>query len=333
MMPMNEDNMSLSRYKMHDLWVASLNGNYRGRIWLRDSFFILLYYFMSDQRDTSQKALDRIVSLLEQNGGRPAICYDSDLKPVSVHNFLTGKPADLQNDVMGAIIWIYGAAKNRAYKLGKRWSQAVNNIIDILYDEHYWEQPDSGMWEMEEDIRASSVGICVAGLRQLSGWSGCDHEKVDVLIQEGKKTLKYLLPQETETRKYDAALLSLIWPFRVVDNQMAMRLLSRISDNLVGSTGIKRFINDPYYNCDGQEAEWGLFIPQILLAMQSIGFYPLNEKYTEWKSIKKIKEFDYPESFICNNKAPNRNTPLAWTQAMCLMADHLLVMDRVIKNG
>lgn len=317
--------MPLSEYKLHHLWQASLNGDYKERIWLRDSFFILLYYIFENKHEISQKALNQILALLNKNEGRPYICFDSELNPVSVKNFQTGESADIQNDVIGELFWIYHFAKSRVYNLGKKWTNKINELIDVLYEDKYWEQPDSGMWEMEKDVRASSIGICVGGLQHLSTWAPFEkNDKIEVLIKNGQDSLNALLPMETPTRDYDAALLNLIWPFKIVNQEMAIRIIGRTIDNLKGEVAIKRFLGDPYYNCDGKEAEWALFVPQMLLSLKTIGLYPKNEDHNTWKAIQKIRNSKYPESFVCNNKVPNKNTPLAWTHAMCLLADNLL---------
>jgi phosphorylase kinase alpha/beta subunit len=315
----------LSKYAADFLWFASLAGDYKDRIWLRDSIYCLMCY-MFDKRENgeTQEALDQMILLLEENPARPPVCFDKNLKPLSIKDFQTGDSADIQNDVIGEILWIYAAAKNRAYKLGSKWRKKIHELVDILEAERYWEQPDSGIWEMEKDIRASSIGICVAGLTQLSSWPDWENDKVDELIHKGEESLKHLLPRETPTREYDAALLNLVWPFRVVNKEMGIRIIGRTFDNLMGEVGIKRFIGDPYFNYDNEEAEWAMFAPQILLALNTIGLFPKTEEFNAWKSIKKIKAMNYPESFVGKEKRPNRNTPLAWTHAMCILADMLL---------
>ena len=89
---------SFVHYECNDLWFASLNGDYKGRVWLRDSFFVMLYYLIKDVRSDVQNGLDRIVEIIDV-GGRPAVCFDSNLSPVDIHDFSTGKLANLQNEV------------------------------------------------------------------------------------------------------------------------------------------------------------------------------------------------------------------------------------------
>jgi phosphorylase kinase alpha/beta subunit len=327
--------MPFQEFACNGLWVASSNGDYKDRIWIRDSVFIILYYMEMGESSVTivQDALDTIgklwdVSSEDNDYARPAVCYSRDLKPVSVPNYLTGESADIQNDTLGEILWLYCEAYEKGlYTFTPNWDRVIENILATLFRERYWEQADAGFWEMEPSLRASSVGICVSGLRRLlfmdatKQWSSSwDAERVRILLEKGYETLYKLLPNETSNRAYDSSLLYLIWPFAVVDGIMSLHIIGRVLENLKGWVGFRRFVNDPYYLYGGEVAEWGMTSPHMLLCMNEIGLYPVEEDPKDWAAIKLLGEKNYPESFVGLEKEPNANTPLAWTKAMCLLA-------------
>ena len=323
--------MLFQEFACNGLWVASSNGDYNDRVWIRDSVFIILTHMEMGETQIVQDALNTIgdlwdVSSENNDYARPAVCYSCDLKSVSVPNYLTGESADIQNDTLGEVLWIYCEAYARGYAFTPNWDRVIANILATLFKERYWEQSDSGFWEMETALRASSVGICVAGLRRLLSidsreWSSSwDAEKVRTLLEKGYETLYKLLPNETSNRAYDSSLLYLIWPFTVVDGVMALQIIGRVLGNLRGWVGFRRFVNDPYYLQGGEVAEWGMTSPHMLLCMNQIGLYPVEEDPKDWRTIKLLEEKNYPESFVGVEKEPNVNTPLAWTKAMCLLA-------------
>ena len=116
-------------------------------------------------------------------------------------------------------------------------------------------------------------------------------------------------------------------PFAVVDGSMALHILGRALGNLRGWVSFRRFPNDPYYLRGGEIAEWGMTSPHMLLCVNQIGLYPVEEDLKDWKPIKLLEEKNYPESFVGLEKEPNANTPLAWTKAMCLLAQLELRQD------
>ena len=319
------------RYRLNGLWTASPNGDYAGRIWLRDCFYIIYCLMLYEEREEVQQALDILATLLDVEG-RPAIAYDANLNPISISNYLTGESADVQNDTIGQMLWLYAKAKEKGYNV-EQWLPIISNFLSILEEEQYWTQPDAGMWEMEEEVRLSSIGTVLAGLNELAG-IGFTIPKV--LISGGINTINILWPNETETRKFDAAMLSLIWPFRIISDDKAFEIVLRIYFNLYGDDiGIYRFLGDPYYSIRNEseqqmKAEWSLFIPQMLLCLNSISQYFKEDsdiiEFELKKSLKQIRKDDYPESYVLINdkRVPNSNTPLAWSEALSNIVGKLL---------
>jgi len=123
---------------------------------------------------------------------------------VGVPNYLTGESADIQNDTLGEVLWLYCEAYEKGFTFTPNWDRVIKNILTTLFRERYWEQEDAGFWEMEPALRASSVGICVSGLRRLLSmdatkqWSSSwDANRVRSLLEKGYETLYTLLPNET----------------------------------------------------------------------------------------------------------------------------------------
>ena len=119
---------------------------------------------------------------------------------------------------------------------------------------------------------------------------------LDVLIAEGKQVLEKILPAEciqpdvNKYRRYDAALLFLTFPIKIVDERMTKQILSDVIENLQGDYGIRRYLGDSFWFADykknlrpelrtadfsdnistrdrllkpGQEAQWCIFDPII----------------------------------------------------------------------
>ena len=190
----------------------------------------------------------------------------------------------------------------------------------------FWEDEDSGHWEETRKNEASSIGVATAGLielRQLLKTSGKKRQfryqgsvvgidLVEKLIDEGSSKLGEILPYECiqvdplTNRKYDAALLFLIFPMNIVDQEMADTILNNVISNLQGEYGVRRYIGDSFWSPDykkklppetrtadfsqdiskrgsmierGDEAQWCIFDPIIsIIYGQQYQRHP-NESY------------------------------------------------------
>src|SRR5690606_9810409 len=85
----------------------------------------------------------------------------------------------------------------------------TNKLVRYLESLEYWHDRDSGRWEEDEEVHASSVGACVAGLKSVQRLNGI--EVSPELIQKGEEALDALLPRESERKFVDLSELSLIW--------------------------------------------------------------------------------------------------------------------------
>jgi len=64
-----------------------------------------------------------------------------------------------------------------------------------------------------------------------------------------------LHPRESETKEVDMALLSLIYPYNIVNKKQREKILKNIETKLLKEKGVIRYIGDKYYYRKG-EAQW-----------------------------------------------------------------------------
>jgi len=222
-----------------------------------------------------------------------------------------------QNDAVGAFLFKVGELEEKGIKVIKNnvHRRILEKLVGYLNSIEYWQDEDNGVWEENEEVHASSVGACVAGLRKIS-------KLVDVpldLIQKGQDTLNNLLPRESVTKETDLALLSLIYPFKVTTKEQTAQILANVEKHLVKERGVCRYLGDYYYN-NGKDAEWCMGFPWL-----AIIYGQLNKprKYAEY--MRKTNDImttngEIPELYYGESKTFNENTPLGWAQSLYIVA-------------
>ena len=174
--------------------------------------------------------------------------------------------AHAQNDALGYFLWFYCTLAKQEFlePQDSEWEMLV--FFPFYFQAiQYWNDEDSGHWEEESKIEASSIGVVVAGLVALKklihstsnrvfAYKGnqINDEILDQLIQVGESTLYNILPAECiqakpKHRQYDAALLFLIYPLRIVQNKIADQILCEVIENLQGEQGIRRYLRDTFW--------------------------------------------------------------------------------------
>jgi GH15 family glucan-1,4-alpha-glucosidase len=221
-----------------------------------------------------------------------------------------------QNDAVGALLFKIGDLESKGWKIirDENDKRILQKLVRYLESIQYWQDYDNGMWEENEEIHASSVGACVAGLKKISQIVEVPPE----LIQKGKETLKGLLPRESAAKEVDMALLSLIYPYNVVEREMALQILRNVEEKLVRRKGVVRYPGDAYYN-NGQEAEWTKGFPWLAIIYKKLGD---TTKYAHYigKTLEVMNEKgEMPELYYANSDYHNENTPLGWSQALYLV--------------
>ncbi|MFV0444768.1 MAG: glycoside hydrolase family 15 protein, partial [Planctomycetaceae bacterium] len=303
----------------HDDFAASGYQN----IWIRDNVHIAhAHYVLGD----CLAATRAITAILEFHRGQSTAIEDlivgrtSGADPMQRPHIrfdgrtltpLSEQWAHAQNDALGYLIWLTSRL------IGDGWLKpspdevaTLGNLVQVLTTLRYWQDEDSGHWEEARKIEASSIGAVVAALRELrrvvreTSWGDdfaklprpIDEAVLTQLITPGEQALDRILPNECiqpdKERKYDGALLFLLYPLEAVDlfAPAADSILRQTRTHLQGEHGIRRYLGDSYWCADfrtllsaetrtadfsddmssrdallkpGQEAQWCIFDPIV----------------------------------------------------------------------
>lgn len=290
-------------------------------VWIRDVVYTVLP-FLNDCSDRYEKAYHALFDLFRSYEWKLDIHtlkkpeylfeyihsrYSTDLREIPV------EWGHAQNDAIGAFLWGVGEGLRNGQHVIRddRDLGIIQKLVHYLECLQYWQAKDNGMWEENMEIHASSIGACVAGLNSVKMLV----DVKDELIKKGEETLRFILPRESETKETDLSLLSLIFPYRIVDRKTAMKIIQDISSKLERLYGCIRYKNDQYYN-EGSEAEWCFGLPWLGLCSLELGLTSKAMEYFE--KTKKItpENFEVPELYIGGKNVPNVNTPLAWSVSL-----------------
>ena len=320
------------------LFAASKKDIHTGydKAWLRDNFYECLAFEVIGDWDTVEKTYNAIINIFLKHESK--IDYAISKKPEYKHEYIHPRYhpktfdefweewGNKQNDSIGAILFRIGELEThhkRTILKDDNHIRIVNKLVKYLASIEYWHDPDSGMWEEDEEVHASSVGACVAGLMAVSKLP-----KIKVpqrLISKGKKTLKDLLPRESKGKFVDLALLSLIYPYKLATPKQEKEILKNVEYLLLKKRGVIRYKNDHYYNKNpdkySEEAEWTFGISWLAIIYERKGnkkkaqtFLDMLAKLTTKKGI--------PELYFSNSKKHNENNPLGWSESLFIVALH-----------
>lgn len=218
-----------------------------------------------------------------------------------------------QNDAIGAILFKIGELEQKGIRIIRNQNdlRILQKLVYYLQSIEYWHDKDNGMWEENEEVHASSIGACVAGLKKIS-------KIVDVpkdLIKNGETALNKLLPSESETKNVDMALLSLLYPYNIVTKEQTSAILRNVEEKLVREKGVIRYVGDKYYY-KGGEAMWTMGLCWLAIIYKQLN---KPDKYAFYmrKTIEVLNEKgELPELYFADGKGHNENSPLAWSQAL-----------------
>ncbi|OIO62486.1 glycoside hydrolase family 15 [Candidatus Woesearchaeota archaeon CG_4_10_14_0_2_um_filter_33_10] len=304
--------------------------------WLRDNFYECLAFDVIGDGDTVEKTYKSLLDVFLKHEYK--IDYAIRKKPEQKHEYIHARYhpetfdefwedwGNKQNDTIGAILFNIGRFEER-YKRKILKDEAhiriVNKLVKYLESIQYWCDKDSGMWEEDEEVHASSVGACVAGLREIK-----KIPEIDVpieLIDKGNETLNYLLPRESEKKFVDLALLSLIFPYNVVSKRQRDQILKNVEYLLLRKKGVIRYKNDHYYNKnpDGysEEAEWTFGLSWLAIIYEQMGKKTKAKKFINM-TLKTITEEGLPELYFSNSDVHNQNNPLGWSESLFIVSLH-----------
>jgi phosphorylase kinase alpha/beta subunit len=304
------------------------------KAWLRDNFYECLAFEVIGDFSTVKKTYAAILQIFLRHEGK----IDAAIARKPVHSYEYIHPryhpksfneyweewGNKQNDAIGAILFKIGELEGvKGVHILETADQKriVQKLVDYLGSVEFWHDADNGMWENDEEVHASSIGACVAGLRMIKRHT--DIEVPQELINKGMRTLEMLLPRESSNRFVDMALLSLIWPYDVVTKRQRAGILSNVEYHLVKRHGLIRYRNDWYYNRNpdkkSEEAEWTMGFSWLAIIYRLLGDEGKYSFY-EKKAMETVTSKGIPELYFSNSGKFNENTPLGWAESLFIVA-------------
>lgn len=305
------------------------------KAWLRDNFYECLAFVAVGRWDIVHRTYDALLNIFLKYEWK--IDHAIESKPDAKHKYIHARfhPetfdefweewGNKQNDAVGAILYMIGELEvthkqNTLYDDNRK--RIVQKLIDYLGSLRYWEDVDSGVWEENEEVHASSVGACLAGIKSISRL-----EYINVtpeLIKRGEETLDKLLPRESEKKFVDLALLTLIYPYNIVSPEQRDQILENVEYHLVREKGVIRYKNDYYYNrnVDGysEEAEWCFGFSWLSLIYTQLGNKAKAKEYLQLAFNTINSKGEIPELYFSNSDEHNINSPLGWSESMFVLA-------------
>jgi len=308
------------------LLAAPSQGTGYNKAWIRDNIYASLGLELADP-GKAVRALHGLLDVMRKHEykidcairEKPNHAYEyihARYNPETLEEFWD-EWGNKQNDAVGAFLFRV-AEMVRAGRDLIRDSGDLRILVKLvlyLQSVRYWEDRDHGMWEEAEELHASSIGACLAGLKAISKYVHVPKE----MIEKGQKALDRLLPRESESKETDLALLSLIYPYHVVSPAQRDAILRNVERKLVRERGLIRYPGDRYYNRDG-EAEWTMGFPWLAIIYKKLGNRRKYEMYMAKAVFVMNSAGELPELYFAGSKEHNQNTPLGWAQSLYVVA-------------
>ncbi len=311
------------------LFVAALDKrtHYSRQAWIRDNIYCALGFEATQRHAEVVKAYRALLDVFLKHEHKIdwAIVEKPDDKWKYIHARFDPETfeefnqdwGNMQNDSIGAFLFKIGDLESKGIKVirNKDDERILQKLVYYLNSIQYWQDKDNGVWEENEEVHASSVGACVAGLKKIS-------KIIDVpavLIQKGEETLNQLLPRESESKDVDLALLSLIYPYGVVSDEQREQILQNVESKLVRERGVIRYTDDYYFNRNG-EAEWTFGFPWLSIIYKQLN-RPDKTAFYLRKTLEVVNDAsELPELYYADSDEHNENTPLGWGQSLMIVA-------------
>jgi phosphorylase kinase alpha/beta subunit len=307
------------------------------KAWLRDNFYECLAFEILGDWETVRRTYRAILDIFKKHEYK--IDYAIAKKPTYTHEYIHPRYnpetfeeyweewGNKQNDSIGCILFKVGQLEKRQEGLvvaDDDDRRILQKLVWYLSTLEYWHDPDSGMWEENQELHASSVGACLAGLTSARHIKGI--EVPPELIERGEIQLHAMLPRESQSKFIDLALLSLIWPYELLSEWETAVILENIEYHLLRDRGVIRYKGDHYYNKnpDGwsEEAEWTFGLSWLAIIYEKIGNIEKAKEYLERAKATVTKDGEVPELYYSNSTKHNENTPLGWSESLFIVALH-----------
>lgn len=319
-----------------DLFLASTSGVSTGydKAWLRDNFYIILAFEAVEDWETVRRAWRAILEIFKRH--KDKISWAAHNRPHESWQYIHARYhpetfeefweewGNKQNDAVGAVLFKLADLEARGQGVVESETDRamLQTLVNYLQSVEYWHDPDNGVWEEYEEVHASSVGACLAGLKSLQ-----EHALAEVppeLIERGEEALRELLPRESESKYCDLALLSLSYPYDLLERELEEQILDNLSYQFDRDRGIIRYKTDRYYNKnqDGwsEEAEWTMGLPWLSIIHSRRGRLEKAREYLDKSRQVMVEGGKLPELYYSNSPEPNENIPLGWAESMFVVA-------------
>lgn len=316
------------------LFLASSQGVETGydKAWLRDNFYISLGLEAAGEWELVEDLWRAIIEIFKKHEDK--INWAAEHGPAESWQYIHARYhpetfeefweewGNKQNDAVGAILFKLGDLEEKDRGVIKPEDHdIIQNLVNYLASIEYWHDPDNGVWEEYEEIHASSIGACVAGLKKIKQLDFTDVP--DELIKKGEQALDNLLPRESESKFCDLAQLSLFYPYNLVGDNYSEVILERLEYHLARRMGVVRYKNDHYYNKNkdnfSEEAEWCFGFSWLAIIYHGLGDEEAAKYWLE-RAEETVTDSGVPELYYSNTKERNKNTPLGWAESMLIIA-------------
>jgi hypothetical protein len=318
-------------------YIASTGDYYRQFCWLRDVFYESIpelktnpemykqtYHTLLDYFKMIEKKYRKFTDMIEHPHPKYSYRYIHARVCAKTFDEIHEKWGNKQNDICGEVFYgiAQGIKNNIEIIRDVTDVEIINKIIKYLEALEFFQDDDSGMWEEIKEVRSSSIGAVVSGLKALKSLNIEGIIIPDSLITKGEIALNQLLPRESATRNVDMSLLTLIYPFDIVSEKQRDTIIHNVEKELIRDHGCVRYIGDYYFNADdgnrvGNEAQWTMGKLYLALIYNKMGNREKAKEYLH-SIIDKCDGGKIPELYV--NGVANCNNPLGWSVALAIKA-------------
>lgn len=314
------------------------------KAWLRDIYFMTLGFKYVGEMDVVRDAAKALLQILAKH--KEKINWAVHNKPFATWQYIHARYnpetfeeyweewGNKQNDAVGEVLYLIAECETTGHNVveNDEEKELVQLLVNYLNAIEYWNDADSGIWEENQEVRASSIGAVV---RALTTAQALPYVTIpEGAIEKGKESLRRLLPRETENRFCDLALLTLIFPFEVTTEEETQVILSNVEYFLTRNRGVIRYRNDRYYNKnkDGysEEAEWSMGLAWLAIIYAQHGNLDKAAYYLHRCGDTINKDGLIPELWYSHTDTSNDNIPLGWAESMYVVA--LVCVRNLLKN-
>ena len=253
-------------------------------VWIRDNIYVAYCHYIINESEIAIANIETLIAYIKKFRWRFVNIIEGQVDPNKVmerpHVRFDGRNLTeidqqwehAQNDAWGYFLWFYcKLAREKLLELKPENLEIIALFPFYFQAIEYWQDEDSGHWEEERKIAASSIGVVIAGLKSFKSLltdtsiaQYCKYQNqlvtvkfLDELINRGTIAFNKILPAEciqpNKPRRYDAALLFSIYPLQIVDEEMSEKILKDVINNLQGDYGIKRYLWDSFWCRDYQD--------------------------------------------------------------------------------